>query len=95
LDAGGARRSWHSSVIARLFNRNAKRRPEHYVVEWFRLPVRLRLVEEFILPFVLDHARPQLQGDDYRVRAFLAFAAEEAKHNKIFPRPAIRPSFFA
>jgi hypothetical protein len=42
------------------------------------------LVEEFILPFVLDHARPQLQGDDYRVRAFLAFAAEEAKHIHLF-----------
>ena len=27
------------------------------------------LVEEFILPFVIDHARSQLQGDDYRVRA--------------------------
>ena len=24
------------------------------------------LVEEFILPFVLDHARPRLDGDDYR-----------------------------
>jgi len=44
------------------------------------------LVEEFILPFVLDHARPQLQGDDYRVRAFLAFAAEEAKHIHLFKR---------
>jgi hypothetical protein len=42
------------------------------------------LVEEFILPFVLDHARTQLQGDDYRVRAFLAFAAEEAKHIHLF-----------
>jgi len=42
------------------------------------------LVEEFILPFVLDHARHQLQGDDYRVRAFLAFAAEEAKHIHLF-----------
>jgi hypothetical protein len=42
------------------------------------------LVEEFILPFVLDHARLQLQGDDYRVRAFLAFAAEEAKHIHLF-----------
>ena len=38
------------------------------------------LVEEFILPFVLDHARPHLQGDDYRVRALLQFAGEEAKH---------------
>jgi hypothetical protein len=42
------------------------------------------LVEEFILPFVLDHARLQLQGDDYRVRSFLAFAAEEAKHIHLF-----------
>src|ERR1043166_882575 len=38
------------------------------------------LVEEFILPFVIDHARPQLHGDDYPMRAFLQFAGEEAKH---------------
>ncbi len=44
------------------------------------------LVEEFILPFVLDHARPQLQGDDYRVRALLTFAGEEAKHIQLFKR---------
>jgi hypothetical protein len=44
------------------------------------------LVEEFILPFVLDHARPQLHGDDYRVRALLAFAGEEAKHIQLFRR---------
>lgn len=44
------------------------------------------LVEEFILPFVLDHARPQLHGDDYRTRAFLAFASEEAKHIHLFKR---------
>jgi hypothetical protein len=42
------------------------------------------MVEEFILPFVLDHARPQLQGDDYRVRALLEFAGEEAKHIQLF-----------
>ncbi len=42
------------------------------------------LVEEFILPFVLDHARPQLNGDDYRVRALLRFAGEEAKHIHLF-----------
>ncbi|HEU0173561.1 MAG TPA: hypothetical protein VFV58_04810 [Blastocatellia bacterium] len=42
------------------------------------------LVEEFILPFVLDHARQQLRGDDYCVRAFLAFTAEEAKHIHLF-----------
>ncbi len=44
------------------------------------------LVEEFILPFVLDHARPQLRGDDYRVRALLKFAGEEAKHIQLFKR---------
>lgn len=42
------------------------------------------LVEEFILPFVLDHVRPHLAGDDHRVRAFLNFAAEEAKHIHLF-----------
>lgn len=44
------------------------------------------LVEEFILPFVLDHARPQLGADDYRVRALLRFASEEAKHIHLFKR---------
>src|SRR5678815_2938132 len=44
------------------------------------------LVEEFILPFVLDQARPQLQGDDYRTRALLEFAGEEAKHIQLFKR---------
>jgi hypothetical protein len=44
------------------------------------------LVEEFILPFVLDHARPHLHGDDARVRAFLQFAGEEAKHIDLFKR---------
>lgn len=44
------------------------------------------LVEEFILPFVMDHARPQFQSDDYRVRALLQFASEEAKHIQLFKR---------
>jgi hypothetical protein len=44
------------------------------------------LVEEFILPFILDHARPQLQADDYRTRALLQFAGEEAKHIHLFKR---------
>ena len=42
------------------------------------------VVEEFILPFVLDHVRPSLDKDDYRVRAFLQFASEEAKHIQLF-----------
>jgi hypothetical protein len=44
------------------------------------------LVEEFILPYVLDQARPQLQPDDYRTRALLQFASEEAKHIHLFKR---------
>ncbi len=44
------------------------------------------IVEEFILPFVIDHARPHLLGDDWRVRAILNFAGEEAKHIHLFKR---------
>jgi hypothetical protein len=42
------------------------------------------IVEEFILPFVLDHVRPHLNEDDYRTRALLQFASEEAKHIQLF-----------
>ena len=51
------------------------------------------LVEEFILPFVLDHARPRLRDDDHRVRALLQFAGEEAKHIQLFKR--FREAFVA
>src|SRR5678815_1137283 len=44
------------------------------------------IVEEFLLPFVLDHARPHLMDDDWRVRALLNFAGEEAKHIHLFKR---------
>jgi hypothetical protein len=44
------------------------------------------LVEEFILPFVMDHARPALALDDWRTRALLQFAGEEAKHIQLFKR---------
>jgi hypothetical protein len=44
------------------------------------------MVEEFILPFLIDHARPHLLGDDWRVRAILNFATEEAKHIHLFKR---------
>jgi hypothetical protein len=44
-------------------------------------------VEEFILPFVMDHARAEIAaGDDYKNRALLQFAAEEAKHIQLFKR---------
>jgi para-aminobenzoate N-oxygenase AurF len=42
------------------------------------------VVEEFILPFVLDHVRPHLNDDDYQTRALLQFASEEAKHIHLF-----------
>jgi hypothetical protein len=44
------------------------------------------VVEEFILPFVLDHVRPHLAVDDERTRALLQFAGEEAKHIQLFKR---------
>ena len=44
------------------------------------------VVEEFILPFLLDHARPMLRDDDFRIRALLNFASEEAKHIHLFKR---------
>lgn len=44
------------------------------------------LVEEFILPFVMDHVRDRLHDGDLSTRAFLGFAAEEAKHIDLFKR---------
>jgi hypothetical protein len=44
------------------------------------------LVEEFILPFVLDHARSRVDAEDAEVRALLQFASEEAKHIELFKR---------
>ncbi|UJR84075.1 diiron oxygenase [Sandaracinus amylolyticus] len=48
------------------------------------------LVEEFILPFVLDHVRDRLGADDDEIRALLQFAGEEAKHIQLFDRFADR-----
>ena len=42
---------------------------------------------------MLDHARPFVNGEDYRARAFLEFAAEEAKHIHLFRR--FREAFVA
>jgi hypothetical protein len=45
------------------------------------------LVEEFILPFVLEHERSRASAhDDARTRALLGFAGEEAKHIDMFKR---------
>lgn len=48
--------------------------------------VMFGLVEEFILPFVVDHVGSTLGGDDYQARAFLQFASEEAKHIHLFKK---------
>lgn len=42
------------------------------------------VAEGFILDYVLNHARPEGPDDDYRVRALLTFADEEAKHTHLF-----------
>jgi hypothetical protein len=44
------------------------------------------LTEEFILPFLMDHMRPRLMGNDARMRALFQFAGEEAKHIDLFHR---------
>lgn len=44
------------------------------------------IVEQFILPFLLDHARDAARGGDYGLRALLNFAGEEVKHMQLFRR---------
>jgi hypothetical protein len=44
------------------------------------------LLEEMIVPYMLDHTKSQLEQDEYRVRALLEFAGEEAKHIHLFRR---------
>src|SRR5499427_4676147 len=42
------------------------------------------LVEEYILPSVLEQAETSVHGDDYEIRALLRFAEEETKHIQLF-----------
>jgi hypothetical protein len=44
------------------------------------------IVEEFILPFLLDHTSEAARGDGYARRALLNFAGEEVKHMQLFRR---------
>jgi hypothetical protein len=44
------------------------------------------IVEELILPFLLDHVRDAAGDDDYGLRALLNFAGEEVKHTQLFRR---------
>lgn len=51
--------------------------------EYLRLFV---IVEEFIIPALLDHSRTMLRGNPAGLRAILNFAGEEAKHIHLFER---------
>lgn len=51
--------------------------------EYLRLFV---IVEEFIIPALLDHSRTMLRRDPAALRAILNFAGEEAKHIHLFER---------
>ena len=42
------------------------------------------LVEEYILPSVIEHAGANVHGEDHEMRALLRFAEEEAKHIQLF-----------
>jgi hypothetical protein len=44
------------------------------------------IVEEFIIPALLDHSRALLRNDPLGLRAILNFAGEEAKHIHLFER---------
>jgi hypothetical protein len=75
--------------LARVDTLNFLTQDEKRILNQIRGNAYLRifgLVEEFIVPFVLDQVRPQLHADDYRVRALLQFASEEAKHIQLFKR---------
>ena len=41
-------------------------------------------VEEYIVPFNIDHARTTVHGDDHEIRAILRFTEEETKHIQLF-----------
>jgi hypothetical protein len=41
-------------------------------------------VEEYIVPFNIDHARTAVHGDDHEIRAILRFTEEETKHIQLF-----------
>jgi hypothetical protein len=41
-------------------------------------------VEEYVVPFNIDHARTTVHGDDHEIRAVLRFTEEEAKHIHLF-----------
>jgi hypothetical protein len=47
------------------------------------------LVEELIIPVVVDHARHEVHGDDTRLRILLRVAEEEVKHQALMRRATV------
>lgn len=76
-------------ALARIARLDSLSAPEKLLLNQIRghgYLYQFGVVEEFILPFLLDHTRTRLSGDDARCRAFLQFAGEEAKHIDLFRR---------
>lgn len=76
-------------ALARIARLDSLSAPEKLLLNQIRghgYLYQFGVVEEFILPFLLDHTRTRLSGDDARCRAFLKFAGEEAKHIDLFRR---------
>lgn len=63
---------------------NAKEKLKLNQIRGYTYPYLFGLVEEYIVPAVLDHARSTVHGDDYEIRALLRFAEEETKHIQLF-----------
>jgi hypothetical protein len=47
------------------------------------------LVEELIIPVVVDHARHEVNGDETRLRILLRVAEEEVKHQELMRRATV------
>jgi hypothetical protein len=63
---------------------NAKEKLKLNQIRGFTYLYLFGLVEEYILPSVIDHTRDGVNGDDDERRALLRFAEEEAKHIQLF-----------
>src|SRR5262244_90209 len=63
---------------------NAKEKLKLNQIRGFTYLYLFGLVEEYILPAVIEHAGAAAHGDDYEMRALLRFAEEEAKHIQLF-----------
>jgi hypothetical protein len=63
---------------------NAKEKLKLNQIRGYTYLYTFGLVEEYILPSVVEHTETAVHGDDYEIRALLRFAEEEAKHIQLF-----------